>query len=294
MSESSVRTVDTEVTYLAPGSFVNRRFVCAGVEANTGEYRSYPVQVRDGREIQDRFTLDEHGFVLAEHQSRVKDFLDRDEVDAVYPGEVEQLVKDLTGASHVVLQGWMVRTPGKLAAKKKVVGYRHRGGVQPPAGEAHVDFTPEFAEVMARKLFGDHFPGERPYRRFISLSLWRCFSPPPQDWPLAVCDGRSVGPDEGTPNTLVVVDELPDREGMLAEIPGEERLPRASIFHFNPDHRWWYFSNMHRDEVLLFKFCDSDVSKVRRVPHTAFFDPSFPDAHTRHSIEYRLVAFYMD
>ena len=295
MTESETREVATRITYLEPGSDINRRFVAPGEEVNTGTYRPYPVTVHDGRPLADRFSLDRNGFTLARHRSRVRDFMNKAEVEAVYPAEAEALIKRLTGASHVFVQGWMVRTSAELPrAQEKVVGYTHSGGVQPPAGEAHVDFLPDYAEAMARDRFEQSFPGARPYRRCMATSLWRCFSEPPQDWPLALCDAASVGWDEGVSNRLVVVDEIPDRAGQMAPIPGEEKLPAAAIFHYNPDHYWWYFSNMTRDEVLLFKFHDSDPGVARRVPHTAFFDPSFPDANRRHSIELRSLAYFVD
>ena len=75
-------------------------------------------------------------------------------------------------------------------------------------------------------------------------------------------------------------------------MPNEDTVPGAAIFHYSPDHRWWYFSNMVRDEALLIKFHDSDRSRAWRTPHTAFHDPSFPDAKIRSSIELRSVAFF--
>lgn len=289
-----VRAVDTQISYLAPGSFINRRYVAPGREVNTGTYRTYPVKIRDGRPIKDRFTLDSHGFVLAEHQSTVQDFFDGDQVDDIYHNEVIEAVRQLTGASLVVPLGWMVRTSGDLERhQREVVGYTHKGGVQPPAADAHVDMMPDRAESMARDLYEQHCPGGEPYSRFIASSLWRCFSPPPQDWPLALCDGYSVTPEEGTPNSLIIVDEIPDQETMLADLPEEETAITAAIFHFNPDHRWWYFSNMNRDEVVLLKFHDSDQSVAWRVPHTAFHDTTFPDARPRESIEFRTVAYFL-
>jgi len=130
------------------------------------------------------------------------------------------------------------------------------------------------------------------YRRFIYSSFWRCFSEPPQDWPLAVCESASVAPDEGVENVLVIADSIPQGEGLFAPIAGEDKLPAAAIFHYNPSHRWWYFSNMTRDEALLIKFHDSDCSVAWRTPHTAFRDPSFADANIRSSIEVRSVAFF--
>lgn len=286
-----IRQVETEMSFVAPGSFVNRRFVAPGEEVNTGRYERYPVTVRDARSIADRFTLDAHGFVLARQATAVTDFHDHEQVDTIYPAEADAIVKQLTGADRVTSRGWMIRTSGGLE-KRKVANYRHTGGVQPPAAEAHVDFTHETAERMAAQVYAEEFPGAPPYSRFIASSLWRAFSPPPQDWPLALCDGATVGRDEGTTNALFIVDEIPDRETMLAPLPGESEAITAAIFHYNPDHRWWYFSNMRPDEVILLKFHDSDPGKACRVPHTAFHDPTFPDAHPRESIEFRTFAFF--
>ena len=49
---------------------------------------------------------------------------------------------------------------------------------------------------------------------------------------------------------------------------------------------------MRVDDVLLFKFHDSDHSRTWRCPHTAFHDPSFADANVRESIEVRSIAFW--
>jgi hypothetical protein len=292
-AEPEVRTVEAEISYVAPDSRINRRFVAPGVELNTGRYESHRVPIRDGRAISGQFSLDVHGFVLAERRSAVTDFFDRDGVDRIYPGEVEDTVRALTGASRVALMSWMVRTSGDLSRHQhRTVGYTHQGGVQPPAGEAHVDFTPQRADRMARELYARTFPRGSGYSRFIASSLWRAFSEPPQDWPLALCDARSVGADEGIPNTLHIVDRIPDEAEMLREMPDEDSLVAAAIFPYNPRHRWWYFSNMTRDEIVLIKFHDSDRNRALRTPHTAFRDTSFPDAKPRQSIEYRSFAFF--
>lgn len=292
--KQEIRTVETRINYLAPGSYINRRFVAPGEEVNTGKYEAHTVLVRDGSAIKDQFSLNNHGFVLAKHKSNVSDFFNKAEVDAVYPNEVVELVKQLTGADCVAPLGWMARTSGDLSQfQHQTVGYTHQGGVQPPAGEAHVDMTPGRAGSMAEAVYKKFFPGGKPYRRFIASSLWRAFSPPPHDWPLAVCECHSVGREEGTPNTMFIVDKLPSREEMLAAIPDEDKAMAADIFHYNPQHRWWYFPDLDRDQVLMFKFYDSDQSRAWRVPHTAFLDTSFTDSHVRESIEYRTVAYFL-
>jgi len=291
--EDGARSVETQIMYVAPGSFINRRFVAPGVEYNTGTYEPHVVRVRDARPIADHFTLDTHGFSLSKHPSAVKDFFDKDEVDRVYGYEVAEAVKALTGASRVAVMGWMVRTSGDLSKyQRPTAGYTHKGGVQPPAGEAHVDTAPDRADRVAAMNYKQQFPGCKGYSRYIYASFWRAFSEPPQDVPLAVCDSRSVRPDEGTTNTLFIVDKIPDETAALGPMPNEDTVPGAHIFHYSPAHRWWYFSNMVRDETLYIKFHDSDRSRAWRTPHTAFRDPSFPNAHERSSIEVRTVAYF--
>jgi hypothetical protein len=292
--QPGARTVEATINYVARGSFINRRFVAPGVERNTGRYEAHRVAVRDGRALRDQFSLDLQGFLLADRPSAVTDFFDREQVERLYPGEVVDIVRSLTGATRVAPLGWMIRTSGDVSKHQRETkgSYTHRGGVQPPAGEAHVDFTPARAEPLARTVYEKTFPDGKGFSRFIASSLWRAFSPPPQDFPLAVCDARSVGADEGVPNTMFVVERLPDEQAMLGEIANEATAPAAAIFHYNPQHRWWYFSNMTQREVLLFKFHDSDRTKALRTPHTAFQDPSFSNARPRESIEFRTIAYF--
>ena len=291
---SDAPAINTEITYLAPGSFINRRFVAPAREVNTGEYRPYPIVIRDARPRQAGFTLASHGFELKEHRSAVRNFRDKSEVSAVYPEEVANAIREFTGADRVATMSWMVRTSGELDPDaRQETGYKHSGGVQPPAAEAHCDASPDRIDAMAARLYQERFPGAPPFRRFLYSSFWRTFSPPPQDYPLALCDGNSVGDEEGVPNTLFVVDRIPDREEMLRPVADEDKKIAAAIFHYNPAHRWWYFSNMTRDEVLLVTFHDSRRQRPWRVPHTAFHDTSRPDARPRESIEFRSIAYFM-
>ena len=211
--EISAAGVAAEIGYLNGDSPVNRRFVAAGVEINTGHYAPQRVRIRNGRPFRRRLGFHSHGFQLVRRPSRVSDFFDRAQVDAIYPGEVVEAVQELTGATRVVPMGWMIRTSGDLSQfQQKTVGYTHQGGVQPPAAEAHVDFAPDRARRLATMLYKKAVPDGPGFGRFIATSFWRTFSPPPQDWPLALCDGRSVDDSEGVNNTLVVVDTLPTPE----------------------------------------------------------------------------------
>jgi hypothetical protein len=293
-TDSDPSTVEADITYLAPGSFINRRFVAPAREVNTGEYLPYKVTIRDARASQADFSLESHGFTLLKHRSAVRDFHDKNEVDQVYPAEAAAAIKKLTGADRVATMGWMRRTSGDLSAHQhEEKGYSHRGGLQPPAAEAHVDSSPDRVDRMAQAIYRQHFASDPPYRRFLYTSFWRAFSQPPQDYPLALCDGNSVGDEEGVPNTMFVVDKIPEREEMLRPIADEDKAVAAAIFRYNPNHRWWYFSNMTRDEAVLIVFHDSRRIRPWRVPHTAFLDNVRSGTRTRESIELRSVAYFL-
>lgn len=276
-------TIRATLNYLAPDSpAVNRRFIARnlGKEFNTGLYRPYPVTIRNARAAAEPPTLDGMGFTLAPHVSAVRDFRDAAEVDRVYPDEVSALVKRLTGADVVLPSGWLLRTSGETSA-----------ALQPPAADVHVDLFPDRVAPRVAAMARD--AGIERWSRVIFSSLWRAFSPPPQDWPLALCDGRSVADDEGVPNTMVLCDTLPEGDAIFAPIPGEEQMFAASVFPYSPRHRWWYYPDMTRDEAVLFKFFDSDHARAWRVPHTAFDHSAVPGARRRESIEFRTAAFFL-
>jgi hypothetical protein len=67
------------------------------------------------------------------------------------------------------------------------------------------------------------------------------------------------------------------------------------LIRYNPSHRWLYFSNMTRNEALVFKTNDSDPEQPHAVPHSAFNDPSCPvGLPTRVSVEMRAAAYWFD
>ena len=292
--EDTAREVETMIRFVDPGDFVTRRYVRAGAEINTGTYSGHRVIVRDAMPIRDHFALDVHGFRIAVQPTAVQDFHDKEEVDRIYEREVEEHVRQLTGADKVVARGWMIRTSADLSqrAQEKVANYEHGGGVQPPAGEAHVDLDTPTAEALAARMYRTEYPDGPGYKRFLITSYWRTFSPPPQDVPLALCDGRTSFGGEEKSNQLMIVDAIPEGEALLGPVDIKHPYIAASIFSHNPAMRWWYFSNMQADDVLLFKFHDSDHSRTWRCPHTAFHDPSFAAANVRESIEVRSVAFW--
>lgn len=272
--------IATQIAYLLPTSRINRRFWAPGEEYNTGVYAPHDVIVRNAR-LAGPFVAETHGFTLVRHASAVTDWDNQYAPDSAYAREVATVVRAITGADLVAPMGGMIRTSGLTSDT-----------VQPPAGEAHVDFTTRSAQKVAERMYRHARPHGAGYDRFICFSLWRAISPPPQDMPLALCEAGSVRDDEGTHNTKIDVDAIPTGDALFAPILGEEDMVAATIFHHSPDHRWWYYPDMTVDEAIFITFHDSDHSRAWRCPHTAFRDTSRPDAVERRSIEFRGVAFF--
>ncbi|HAT34589.1 MAG TPA: hypothetical protein DCS82_02650, partial [Rhodospirillaceae bacterium] len=66
-----------------------------------GSYEHKTLQIRDARATRDQFQLDIHGFELVDHPTKVKDFLDPEEMISVYYKETEELIKATSGATRV-------------------------------------------------------------------------------------------------------------------------------------------------------------------------------------------------
>jgi hypothetical protein len=271
-----VSSVSATLNYLRPGSQRNRLYVAPGGHLTTTQYAPTTVTIANGRTHLADFGLDRSGFTLLRHASAVTDFGDPAQLDGTYQAEAAELVRQALGADEIVPTGWVIRRAGQ-----------ELNGAQPPASDVHVDLHPGRAHDRMTAAA----PRPAPYQRAVMTSLWRAFSPPPQDWPLALLDYRSVDDAEGEPNLLLFVDKLPDPDN-VPDIEDADAQPAGSIFAARPGHRWWFFPDLTADEALLFKLHDSDHSVAWRAPHTAFEAPYAARANPRESVELRTIAFF--
>ncbi|KAG8752303.1 hypothetical protein FRC12_012039, partial [Ceratobasidium sp. 428] len=119
-------------------------------------------------------------------------------------------------------------------------------------------------------------------KRFQIINLWRPIQNPAWQFPLALCDFRTVANQPGGDFVASTL-KYPDRDG--------ETL---AVKH-NDAHRWKYLAGMTPDEFVLIKCFDSkdDGSVATFTPHTAIEDPNTPpNAPDRQSIEIRALVFY--
>jgi len=232
------------------------------------------VEVTDARSQLDRPRLDREGFALIPHHTDVGDFRDTEEVGRVYPGEIRQLMLELTGADDVVVTGPPILRFGERSAE---AGTRDNSRA---ARLAHIDTSDETARQFAEMAAP---PGKRPARRIAQHNIWRAISPPPQDVPLAVCDARTVDRAD-----LILADAMFDKDGQV------RWSFEALLLRHSRTHRWSFFSDMAQDEALVFKRHDTDPHAPLYVPHSAFSDPRVTATTPRASVEIRTIAFWYE
>lgn len=241
------------------------------------EYEMREVRVADARDLSSSPSVHTEGFELWDAPSDVLDFDDEDAIIRRYYREAEELACAACGADRAYVFDHVVRRrePGRPA----LTFGRYGDGRRPAAvGRVHNDYTEDSGRQRLSLVLGSTVEATRSVERFAIVNLWRSIRGPVQDTPLAVCDARSVS----------AVDLV------ATEIRYPERSGYIYLLSYAPRHRWWYYRDMDRHEVLIFKQYDSQVSGVARyTPHAAFDHPDMPpDAPLRESIELRCLVVY--
>jgi hypothetical protein len=266
--------VEAELNYLKPG--IDHPFVYAyeappGMPQRNLELEPHRVAIRNARPIAPQLSLDREGFLLRRHATEVADFYDDDEVRRIYYPEVERLLRETTGAAKVVIFDHTRRNSNTRLGEGDI-------RAREAAATVHNDYTEKSAPQRVRDLLDPAEAEARLERRYLEINLWRSIAGPVAAWPLAVCDARSI-----------------DAKDLVAS---ERRYPGriGEIYHvaYNPRHRWFYFPELRRNEVLFIKCFDSARDgRARLSVHTAFEDPTTPaGAPPRESIEVRTFAFF--
>jgi hypothetical protein len=272
--------------------------------------------VHDARLLTDaeRRTLLKNGFELLERpMARPNiDFLEHAQVVRDYYPECVEIVREASGAAHVVAFDHNVRSATGQKSKRRIEGGQQ---VQGPAHVVHGDYTLTSAPQRLRDLAAppkandtlqsllaegetllDAETVERALAsgRFAIINLWRnIVEEPVVTHPMALCDAATVNPED------LIVFEI-----HYAERVGENYFAKQS-----DAHRWYFYPGQTRDEALLIKQWDSDGELARSkgahgdaerpdAPctfsfHSAFADPTIPpDAPDRWSCEVRCMALY--
>ena len=245
---------------MGPGDMSRRR---------TGVVEERMMPIRNGRALRDKFELEIHGFEFVKHPTAMVNFFDEDEVLSVYYEEAAELIRQRSGAKRIHVFDHTLRS-----GDEKTRNERH---VREPVTRVHNDYTEWSGPNRVRDLLPNEAEGLLE-RRFAIVQVWRAIRNPIEADPLAICDARTL-----TQGDLVVSERrYPDRIGQTYQIA------------YNPDHEWYYFPKMTRNEAVVFKVFDSATDgRARFTAHAAFVDPMSPaNAGPRESIEMRALVFF--
>jgi hypothetical protein len=266
-------TVEAELNYLVPMAERPRNYACdppAGVARTNASYEAHRLRILDARPVSSEFSLDREGFAILRHRTSARDLRDDDDVRRTYYPEAEMLVREVTGADRVFIFDHTVRRHIPGAEDR-------RESIRQPAWRVHIDQTAKSGPQRVRDLLPED--AEALLRGRVQIvNLWRPIRGPVLDAPLAVCDARSVSPDDLVPSDLVY----------------QHRTGETYSVTYSPSHRWFYLSAMTPEEAFLIKCFDSRTDgRARFAPHCAFHDRSAPaDAPMRESIELRTLVFH--
>ena len=262
--------VRSSVYYAAGG---NRRlfayaYASHGTAETNIEFVEHQVEITDARQLPQALRLEVEGASVLSHRSAVRSFYDADELRRVGYSEAAELVRSATGAAEVVVFDHNIR--GRNGPAKPLAA----GDVKHPVFHIHTDFSDASAQSRAAAVLGR---APAPGQRMAAINVWRPIAEPLRDCPLAICDASSV--------------ELGDL--LAADLIYPNRTGQIYYVAHNPAHRWYYASDMRKDEVWLFKNFDTVTDgRARFAPHTAFVDPTHRVVTPRESVEFRTFAFF--
>ncbi|KAK1775514.1 hypothetical protein QBC45DRAFT_421917 [Copromyces sp. CBS 386.78] len=234
----------------------------------------HQIQVESMRD-RDDLTLETSSFELMPFKSPLsyEDFESKEKIEQGLLPALCQRLKSHLNAEHVIALDHSVRRRHKSFPISTGKDYDY----DQPTAMAHVDFTVEESEKMLRIMYPE-FAEDIIKGGYKIINAWRPLRGPLNDWPLAICDARTV-----------------DNEADL--MPGDIVYPDWATenlqVHHNPNHKWYYLPDQTADEVLIFKSADSSPQKSQAVPHGSFNNPRVgKDEPLRESIDMRFFVFF--
>src|SRR6185503_10976329 len=127
-------TVEIPYTVETGENLVNETFGPNNIRRRkTGTHELKPMQISNGRLCADQISLEENGFVLVEHKTKMRDFFDAQELQTVYYPEVEELIKANSAAARVVIFDHTLRSGDEGEREEKLI--------REPVLSAHNDYT---------------------------------------------------------------------------------------------------------------------------------------------------------
>jgi len=298
--EDEYKVVETDLNhYLDPKDGGHDHYITGIASYYRRKFDAHTVKIGDIRGREDQFDLNTQGFQYIKHESAEKDFDDVDHIKTVLYPESEQLLKEVTGATRVKVFSHILRNDSREKAENAVESDPALKDDNAPISDVvparfiHIDQSEKGAmEVLDDNVHPPELADKLKKTRWGIINLWRPIRPVMRD-PLAFCDARTARDSDLVP---IPVYFPPKGSGQRYSTLTEGDHFELLYCKYNPGHEWYYANEMRPGEALMIKCFDSirDGKTARRVPHSAFVDPSSTSDMTRESIEIRCLVFWED
>ncbi|KAH6624107.1 hypothetical protein B0J18DRAFT_427297 [Chaetomium sp. MPI-SDFR-AT-0129] len=244
-----------------------------GLEQSNVLSESHLIQV-DSMRDRPELKLETCGFEVMPFDSPLsyEDFADGHKIAHVLLPAMCRRLKEHLSARHVVALDFSVRRRHAGFPVSTGDDYDH----DQPTTMAHIDFSTEEGERMLRVMYPDKAE-EIIAGGWKLINTWNPLRGPLNDWPLAICDARTVNRE---------VDLMP------GDIVYTEWATENLQVHYSDKYKWYYLPDQMVNEVLIFKSGESSPAKAQAVPHGSFCNPRVKASeHPRESIDSRFFVF---
>ena len=238
-----------------------------------------PLTIHDLRGKENSVNLDTNAFEVFTYNGSVQEeFQEGSEAQQTYHKEISDLLKKRLGASRVIIYHHTFRFRSQPRTVDEC-DHNHRNPVFFP----HVDSDDNgFQELLKTQLDKEDIEKAMQHRIQV-INIWRPLGPNSiTQKPLTICDYRSIDLDKD-------VHQFTFLKAFYH--------PTARILSRNDHdaHIWYYLSDMHSNEMFVFKMFDSKPDVAKFAFHTAFIDQnaSIPTEDQK-SLEIRCLIFYDD
>ncbi|KAH7386226.1 hypothetical protein BKA64DRAFT_711457 [Cadophora sp. MPI-SDFR-AT-0126] len=141
-----------------------------------------------------------------------------------------------------------------------------------PVSVTHIDFTPYSCDKISRAMTS----APAKWSGVLALNVWKSFHAG-NDWPLALCDSRTVDRNHDT---------------IPADVVFHNRFVENQRVYYNPAHQWYYVKDLQDDEVIVFRQDFTGIEGGGGVAHCGVHNPDADEgAKARESLEVRAFVF---
>jgi len=225
------------------------------------------VTIRDIRGREDCFNVDDHSFAaLQVPDLKSMDVSNDESIEAQYYPLIERVLRQHFHAEGIFIFDHCIR---RISSDKSI---------QSPVRKVHIDQTPFSAEMRLKR----HVPESVQQsiaannKRVRLINVWRPIRRQVTDHPLTFAESASVADED-----LVEVAHIFD-----------DRVGETFAVKYNEKQKFWYWSNMQVDEILLLQCSDNaksvDGRSASRCAHASFELPGSV-TNERESIEVRCL-----